>query len=75
MAPDRIEKIEAIDAQAARIVWLAKEYVRLTEATRQPGLTEAAIREHSEAKRKAMDYYDVLKAAFAGEEVKQEGLF
>jgi len=74
VGPDRLKKIEAVDAHTARIIGLAKEFVRLTEATKQPGLTDASIREHSMAKRQAADLYQALKAAVEGEEVEQGAL-
>jgi len=74
VGPDQLKELEASNPHLARIVWLAKEFIRLTEATKQPGLTEASIRELNAAKRQAADYYDALKAALAGEEVEQGGL-
>jgi hypothetical protein len=74
VGPDRLKKIEAVDAQAARIIGLAKEYVRLIEIIKVPGVTDASIREHSMAKRQAADYYDALKAALAGTEIEQGSL-
>lgn len=75
MAPDRIEKIEAIDPHAGRILRLTINYVERLQASRVYNFTDQGVREQNKAKRDAADLLKAIEAALSGEEVEQGGLF
>lgn len=75
MGPDRIEKVEAIDPGAGRLLRLVVNYVEKLQASRVYNFTDQGVREQNKAKRDAADLLKAIEAALSGEEVEQGGLF
>jgi hypothetical protein len=74
MAPDRIEKIEAIDPGAGRLLRLTINYVEKLQASRVYLFTGQGVKDQNRAKRDAADLLKAMEAALSGEEIEQGGL-
>jgi hypothetical protein len=74
MAPDRIEKIEAIDPGAGHVLRLLTNYIRLKEGEGKHPQTTEGLRQASADRRQAADLFDSMRAAMKGEEIEQGGL-